>query len=540
MSAPKFDADAFLARLWAIDEALAAHDVPRFSPWWRQELTRVVRAVAAGQGRMRAWVIRAGRRAGKSTALEKLAIAWALYGPWKIPSTERATIPFLSTDKDEAGERIEAIKKKLRLLGIPFTPRGMAIELTGKPVRFVVFAATSTAVVGGTYVLIVEDELAKWENRESHSNPAQAVDGSISPGMATQPFAFRILSSSPWLVNDFHAECFDQGNTEHQLVSFAESWVANPTLTPESCRGLARTQREYLREYCAIPQSSQASSFFEPFDAVEGSVNPDLFNGQLGERALLDLTAFPTLDQAFGSLDGSVGHDNFGCCAVTHQAGPLGELGHRRPPRVVVHEVGEWRTTVTPTESAQRVRAFCARYGTRNCYMDQASGLAFAELLKQQGLFPKIVPWTHSSRRRPNLKVRRDRTAPQYAAGGLTDTSKLGKFIAVRSAFNDGRVVLPSGIKHVIQQLQGIQSELAPSGVERIIIPRTKGSHSDAAVALVLGISIALEHMPQLPRYRMTEWERAERARARRRMSPEGLLGPEFGATTRSRPTYGI
>src|SRR5262245_13379968 len=70
----QFNADAFLAHLWALDDELVAHGFHPLSPWWRAELTRFIRALAAGQhacagAMVRAWIVRAGRRAGKSSAL---------------------------------------------------------------------------------------------------------------------------------------------------------------------------------------------------------------------------------------------------------------------------------------------------------------------------------------------------------------------------------------------------------------------------------------------------------------------------------------
>jgi hypothetical protein len=373
-----------------------------------------------------------------------------------------------------------------------------------------VVTASFRTSVGETVAFAWCDEVARWNDDALGANPAAHVIGSLAPALVTLPNAKMYLVSSPWTTSDFHAKQFDLGETAAQCVAFGTTWEINPDISEQETREAEPHHGTWLREYAGIPPDGAASPFFEP-NSVERSVDPGRFNGQLSERALLDQRPIITLDQAFGSLDGSVGNDNFGCCAVTHEAGPLGDLGNRGPSRVVVHEVGEWRTNVTPTESAQRVQGFCAKYGVRTVYMDQASGLAFAELLKQQGLYPKIVPWTHSSRRRTSPKAKREKTAPQYATGGLTNTSKTGKFTAARNAFLDNRMSLPSGIEHVLQQLRTIQSELAPSGLEQIVVPRSKGSHCDAAVALVLGISIALEFPPSLPPHRMTDWEKRQR-----------------------------
>jgi hypothetical protein len=71
--------------------------------------------------------------------------------------------------------------------------------------------------------------------------------------MATQPFAFEVCSSSPWGTDDYHAELFDQGDTDHQLTSFAPTWIANPTITEERTHELEPDEKIWSREYAAIP-----------------------------------------------------------------------------------------------------------------------------------------------------------------------------------------------------------------------------------------------------------------------------------------------
>src|SRR3954467_13251248 len=92
---PKFDVEVFLRRLWAMDDALAGAGVPSFTRWWRAHIDRWFRALAAAPGRLRMGVARVGRRGGKSTTWCKLAIAWALYGPWSVPTGDIAVIAFI-------------------------------------------------------------------------------------------------------------------------------------------------------------------------------------------------------------------------------------------------------------------------------------------------------------------------------------------------------------------------------------------------------------------------------------------------------------
>jgi hypothetical protein len=76
-----------------------------------------------------------------------------------------------------------------------------------------------------------------------------------------------VLSSSPWSTDDFHATCFDQGDTEHQQVSFAPTWVANPTITEEETHALEPDERVWSREYAAHPGAT-VSAALDPADVA--------------------------------------------------------------------------------------------------------------------------------------------------------------------------------------------------------------------------------------------------------------------------------
>jgi hypothetical protein len=61
--------NAFLDRFDAMDRALVAAGFPATSPWWRSRLERFLRT-----GKKR-WVLRVGRRGGKSSTLSRLLTA---------------------------------------------------------------------------------------------------------------------------------------------------------------------------------------------------------------------------------------------------------------------------------------------------------------------------------------------------------------------------------------------------------------------------------------------------------------------------------
>lgn len=247
---------SFLARYDALDVALQACGFPATSPWWRTQLARFF------ERRRRRWIIRAGRRAGKSSTLCRLAVAWALWGEWSVPAGDIAVIPFVSVDRDEASARLRTIASILRAVGVQFQERSDEIELGGsRPVLFRVVTCSVRGTVGFTSIADFCDEVALWESRETGANPAAEVVGNLAPTMATQPAAFMVLSSSPWGGDDFHAQLFDQGDTEHQMVSFAATWTANPTLTEQDTHDLEPDPKAWSRAYASIPQAGLTTAF---------------------------------------------------------------------------------------------------------------------------------------------------------------------------------------------------------------------------------------------------------------------------------------
>lgn len=243
----------FLRHFDAMDRALVSAGFPATSPWWRAEIERFLRT-----GRRR-WVIRAGRRAGKSSTLCRVAVAWAKWGPWSVPPGDTAVIAFVSVDRDEASARLRTISAILTTLGIAFDERSEELELRE---RRLVFRVTSCSIrsVGFTSVLVVADEMARWESREQAANPAAAVMSSLRPTGATQPFWFEINVSSPWGSDDYHAQLFDEGDTDHQAVSYAATWTANPTLSEADTHQLEPNPTVHSREYAAIPGATVSNA----------------------------------------------------------------------------------------------------------------------------------------------------------------------------------------------------------------------------------------------------------------------------------------
>src|SRR5690349_12751813 len=96
-----FNAVAFLAKYDRFVRALVVEGHHPSSPWWQAERRRLLLNRQERRG-LRRWIIRAGRRAGKSSELCRLAVAWALWGPWFVPAGDIAVISFVSVSRDES------------------------------------------------------------------------------------------------------------------------------------------------------------------------------------------------------------------------------------------------------------------------------------------------------------------------------------------------------------------------------------------------------------------------------------------------------
>ncbi len=146
MTTKRFDPAAFLARYDALDAALVARGFPATSPWWRAQIERFVRSGC------RRWVIRAGRRAGKSSTLCRLAVAWALWGSWHVPPGDTAIVPFVSVDRGEAAARLKTIAEILNTVGVSAEARNDEIELVSRRLVFRVVTCSIRGTVGFTSI----------------------------------------------------------------------------------------------------------------------------------------------------------------------------------------------------------------------------------------------------------------------------------------------------------------------------------------------------------------------------------------------------
>lgn len=444
MKTQTFDAAAFLARFDAMDRALVSVGFPATSPWWRSEIERFVRALGDSR-RLRRWVLRVGRRGGKSSTLCRLAVAWALWGAWVIPPGDTAIVPFVSTDRTEASGRIRTIRDILRALGVACEERGEEIELRDRRVVFKVVTCSTRGVVGFTSIMIAADEMAIWENRDTAANPAAEVMAALRPTMATQPFGFEIDSSSPWSTSDYHHELFEAGDTEHQLTSFAPTWVANPTISEADTVQLEPDQATRDRAYGAIPGDAGISNPL--FDAAAVGLNTRSAPVELGYDPAWRYVA--GCDPSEGSSSGNA----FSLVVV-------GLQGAGDSARFRVASCHEFRG-VTPDEAWCSVAKVLRAYRLGLAHSDSWSFAASSDLARRYGL----------TLQRHNQTV----------------ASKTGSFSDLASLVAQNRIEL-APFKTLTADLLSIRRRLSPTGGWTIHLPTVGGRHADMASALCLAV----------------------------------------------------
>ncbi len=377
MSAPHASDEGFvtgfLKRLDAADRVRAAAGFPRLSAWWRAEAERMLR------GKRKRWVVRVGRRGGKSSSMAFLAVCWALWGDHSVPLGDIGVIAFVSISKDEASSRLRTIASILTALGVVFEQRDGEIEIGGaRPVIFKVFACTTTAVVGFTSIAVFCDEVALWESRDTGANPAREIVASLAPTMATQASAFMVLSSSPWSVDDYHAEQFDLGETTHQMTSFAPTWIANPTLTEERTHELEPDLRVWSRNYAAIP-SSTLSAAFSDTDSILAA-----FAGRMpsGTRSGKGWIAIDPNSQA------GAGGDGFGICG-----GWTTDEGE-----IVTSTAGEFPGDMPLKQIEPRIVALAKTLNVTTIFSDQRESGALTSIFANHNLTLIPYAWSETSK----------------------------------------------------------------------------------------------------------------------------------------------
>jgi hypothetical protein len=364
---------SLVRRLEAMDAALGAAGFPRMSPWWRETL---VRFYSSGRRQL---VVRVGRRGGKSSTLCRLAVLEALFGEHVIPPGDVGVVAFISTRREEAGERLRTIRAILDALRVPYALADQTIELRDRPIAFRVFVASVAGVVGFTSIAVICDEVARWRDSDSGANPAREVLASLRPTMATQRNAKIILSSSPLGTQDAHARAIDDGDTRHQVTATAPTWIANPTITEQQTRDDEPDPRIWAREYAAIPQAGELSAF--DLDAVARAFEARPATTK-GERCLF--------------IDASSGRKDAWTWAIagwsTDATGEFFEVDH------VDGLSGSFWRQVSGEEVVSRLVAVAKTWGASVVHGDQREAFMLEAAFRERGLSFTSTAWTQSNK----------------------------------------------------------------------------------------------------------------------------------------------
>lgn len=468
-----------MRRFDALNVALVAKGFPPTSPWWRARIREFYRT-----GKRR-FITRVGRRGGKSSTYSRLAVVEALYGQHAVPPGDVGVVAIISARRPDALERLRTIAAILDAIGVAYDPKGDSLELRARRVVFTVFTASIAGVSGFTSIFVLCDEVAKWRDSDTGANPAAVVISSVAPTMATQPNAKMILSSSPMGLLDAHADAYALGDTPHQMVAYAPSWEANPTLTEASTRADEPDELVWLREYKAIPQAEGETSLMT-------TALLDRVTRKTGDIPADDRHTFvATIDPATRGN------------AWTLTVGCLTDNGVRR-----INLTREWRGTkkqpLVPRVVFVEIAEILRPFRLAHLHSDQWSEDTLRESARSAGLALLVTPWT----------------------AGL----KADCYTAMRTLAQESKLDLPAG-DVVRTDLLGIREKLTRNGI--VYDLATQGSrHSDFAPCIAMCLSLLRTPCVPLPTPQTAQEEHAawrakyldELARERKRTERRGPL----------------
>ena len=413
-----------------LDRALVAAGFPATSPWWK---VIVRRFLVSGKRQL---VARVGRRGGKSSTLCRLVVTLALFGEHAIPPGDVGVTAFISTTRDEAAQRLRTIEAILKALRLVHRPIENGLELVGKPLAFKCFACSVASVSGFTGIAIVADEVSKWRDSDTGANPAKQVLAAVRPTMATQPNARSFLVSSPLATLDAHYDAFEQGETGFQCIAFAQTWVANPTLTEDDCRALEPDDATFRREYAAEPATELEESLLTAGE-VDGCMRTEPF-----------ALPFVTNGRYVACTDPATRSDAWTLVVACREPGS----------RIVrIAKAVEWQarkgSPLSPEAILRAIAGELAPYGLNSVHSDQASADALTDIGRRVKLFVQTE--------------------------AVTATMKLARADSFRVRVRAGEVEL-APVDNLRADLLNVRRVVSRTGAS-ILFPRVAGRHCDFA-----------------------------------------------------------
>jgi len=206
--------------LAAVDARLTARGFPSMSPWWRSQVQAFY---ASGKRWM---VVMAGRGAGKSTSLVRIAATEALFTPRVIPPGQRWIWPFISVATSDARRRIVELQAIFAALGLTLTPKYPQghptlelLDVREQPIAFVSIASTIAGVSGPSTIGATIDEEAKLRDKASGANPSTEILASLLQTFRARPGIRAIRCSSAWTTTGSHALAIGEGDTSQNYVA---------------------------------------------------------------------------------------------------------------------------------------------------------------------------------------------------------------------------------------------------------------------------------------------------------------------------------
>jgi hypothetical protein len=415
-------AETILSKLDALERKLALAGFPPMSKWWRDELTRFYRS-----GKRR-FVVRGGRRSGKSTSVIRVLVLEALYGHHKITPGDVGIVGIVSVSRGEATARLRLVKAILDALGVRYTEKGETVELATKPIVFAVMTASRSGVVGGTWIGALFDEAAYWRDSETGSNPATEVLGEARPTMATCPEAREFLVSAPLGLEDAHAKAFDEGETDGQCVAWCPSWVGNPTLTPALCAALEPDAKRRARLYGAVPQAGLSSAFES--DHIERAFAPRVWPATsipCAPIVVIDASSgradawtwgvarwrVPSYSSKYAMRKVYLGAQRWGWEFVLDAEGNKVEIPEeeRTRPTLVVEGVagleGKFGASIRADQIVKRVANDARSWGATRVVGDQRESYSLSALFAQERTHFTSIAWTGPNKEESVATLRR-------------------------------------------------------------------------------------------------------------------------------------
>jgi hypothetical protein len=321
---------------------------------------------------------------------------------------------------------------------------GDTIELMHRPVKFEVFSATTMASVGFTAICVICDELAIWRNEQTGANPAEQILAWLRPTLATQKSARMFLSSSPFSTLDAHHSAFVTGDNARQMVRYAPTWIANPTLSEADTHTEEPEILEWTRQYKAEPMSAGSLSFFDP-NVIDASVDVTL---KLPRRALPGDVVTVGADFGFRSDSSAL--------VVAHRTDTIYQIAE------ILELLPAPNEPLKPSLVVSQFAAVVKDHGAEYLMADSHYRQSISEHLESEDLHFTI--------------------APEGAKGNQE------VYVRARRLMLDGQVRIPNN-ERLIKQLKQVVSQPTAGGGLSIRQPRQSGGgHGDIVSSFVLAI----------------------------------------------------